>query len=150
MLGRGAAARYADRMAGLDRAAELLRDRRKVVVFTGAGVPTDSGIPDFRSPGGVWTGYDPRHHTETFSASVARRSDLLIPGQHLTNVFGQVEALPMSAVCEEAAAWWRIRACRVMIAATTTTAAATRAVIVQPTRSTAVAPKAVPRLPPAK
>ena len=47
-------------MALLDRAVELLADRQKVVVFTGAGVSTESGIPDFRSPGGLWTRYDPR------------------------------------------------------------------------------------------
>jgi NAD-dependent deacetylase len=47
-------------VALLDRAVELLADRQKVVVFTGAGVSTDSGIPDFRSPGGLWTRYDPR------------------------------------------------------------------------------------------
>jgi NAD-dependent deacetylase len=47
-------------VALLDRAVALLADRQKVVVFTGAGVSTESGIPDFRSPGGLWTRYDPR------------------------------------------------------------------------------------------
>jgi NAD-dependent deacetylase len=56
-------ARYACNVDALDRAVELLRDCRKVVVFTGAGVSTDSGIPDFRSPGGVWSRYDPRQFT---------------------------------------------------------------------------------------
>ena len=41
-------------------AAGLLAGARRVVVFSGAGVSTDSGIPDFRSPGGLWTRYDPR------------------------------------------------------------------------------------------
>lgn len=41
----------------------LLTHARRVVVFTGAGVSTESGIPDFRSPGGVWTRYDPRDFT---------------------------------------------------------------------------------------
>jgi NAD-dependent deacetylase len=40
--------------------AEVLADARRVVGFTGAGVSTESGIPDFRSPGGVWSRYDPR------------------------------------------------------------------------------------------
>src|SRR5687767_5606216 len=39
---------------------DLLREAAVVVGFTGAGVSTESGIPDFRSPGGVWTRYDPR------------------------------------------------------------------------------------------
>ena len=42
---------------------DLLLPARRVVVFTGAGVSTESGIPDFRSPGGVWTRYDPRNFT---------------------------------------------------------------------------------------
>jgi len=43
--------------------ADLILDARKIVVFTGAGISTESGIPDFRSPGGIWTKFDPREFT---------------------------------------------------------------------------------------
>jgi NAD-dependent deacetylase len=45
--------------ARLDRAAELIATTGRVVAFTGAGVSTESGIPDFRSPTGLWARYDP-------------------------------------------------------------------------------------------
>jgi NAD-dependent deacetylase len=41
------------------RLAELVRTRQPCVVLTGAGVSTESGIPDFRSPGGLWAEFDP-------------------------------------------------------------------------------------------
>jgi len=43
--------------------ADLIVKAKKVVVFTGAGVSTESGIPDFRSPGGIWERFDPRDFT---------------------------------------------------------------------------------------
>jgi len=39
--------------------ARLLSEARHAVVLTGAGISTESGIPDFRSPGGLWEKYDP-------------------------------------------------------------------------------------------
>jgi NAD-dependent deacetylase len=38
---------------------ELVRERQPCVVLTGAGISTESGIPDFRSAGGIWEQYDP-------------------------------------------------------------------------------------------
>lgn len=38
---------------------ELVRESEKILVFVGAGLSTESGIPDFRSPGGIWDRYDP-------------------------------------------------------------------------------------------
>ena len=43
----------------IDRAAQDIFNARHVVVLTGAGISTESGIPDFRSPGGLWEKYDP-------------------------------------------------------------------------------------------
>ena len=39
----------------VERIAAWLRDARQIVVLTGAGISTESGIPDFRGPNGVWT-----------------------------------------------------------------------------------------------
>jgi len=42
-----------------DKVAELIIRAKKTIVFTGAGVSTESGLPDFRSPGGLWDRFDP-------------------------------------------------------------------------------------------
>jgi NAD-dependent deacetylase len=55
----------------IDRAVDLLRDKRKLLAFTGAGISTESGIPDFRGPNGVWTRVDPSEFT--IDKYVARR-----------------------------------------------------------------------------
>jgi NAD-dependent deacetylase len=45
--------------AAIERAAEWLRSARSTVALTGAGISTESGLPDFRSPTGIWSRYDP-------------------------------------------------------------------------------------------
>jgi len=43
----------------IDRLRQMIEEADSVVAFTGAGISTESGIPDFRSPGGIWTRYRP-------------------------------------------------------------------------------------------
>ena len=54
--------------------ARLIADARRLVVFTGAGISTESGIPDFRSPGGVWSKMKPIYFQD-FVASEDRRRE---------------------------------------------------------------------------
>src|SRR5260370_13005 len=53
--------------------ARLIRDCKRAVVFTGAGISTESGIPDFRSPGGIWTQMGPIYFDEFLASEEARR-----------------------------------------------------------------------------
>lgn len=56
-----------------DRLVDLLRDARRAVVFTGAGISTESGIPDFRSPGGVWSQMKPIYFQDFVASEDMRR-----------------------------------------------------------------------------
>ncbi|MFO7989290.1 MAG: SIR2 family NAD-dependent protein deacylase [Thermodesulfobacteriota bacterium] len=52
--------------------AEKISSGRKVIVFTGAGISTESGIPDYRSQGGIWDKFTPVYFDEFMSSETAR------------------------------------------------------------------------------
>jgi NAD-dependent deacetylase len=54
------------------RIAVWLARAKKTVVFTGAGISTESGIPDFRSPGGIWSKYRTVYYDEFLASADAR------------------------------------------------------------------------------
>ncbi|MFP6736338.1 MAG: Sir2 family NAD-dependent protein deacetylase [Rhodospirillales bacterium] len=56
-----------------DTLRDFLEECQRCVVFTGAGVSTDSGIPDFRSPGGVWTKNQPIYFQDFIDSEGSRR-----------------------------------------------------------------------------
>lgn len=51
----------------------MLEEARRVVIFTGAGISTESGIPDFRSPGGIWTKNQPIEFSDFLASEAMRR-----------------------------------------------------------------------------
>ena len=57
---------------GIEEFAARLRESRALVFFTGAGISTESGVPDFRSPGGVWTKYQPVLFQDFLASETAR------------------------------------------------------------------------------
>jgi len=83
-----------DITAKIDAAADAIVKAGRIVVFTGAGVSTESGIPDFRSPGGIWTKFDPEDFTiqKFLSSEDSRKKQwkLLVEG----GLFGKMAPNP--------------------------------------------------------
>jgi len=58
----------------IDAVADMIVKSSKIVVFTGAGISTESGLSDFRSPGGIWDRFDPSElNYQSFLASESSR-----------------------------------------------------------------------------
>ena len=59
-------------MDKIDSVSDMIVQSKKLVVFTGAGISTESGVSDFRSPGGIWDRFDPSELSyQSFMASEA-------------------------------------------------------------------------------
>lgn len=70
---------------------DLLQASQRVLVFSGAGISTESGIPDFRSPGGVWTKMQPIYFQDFVASEQVRREAWR---RRFSNVDGWVGAKP--------------------------------------------------------
>ena len=62
-----------DTLAEIHQLREMIEDCSRATVFTGAGISTESGIPDFRSPNGVWSKNKPIYFDDFVSLEDARR-----------------------------------------------------------------------------
>ncbi len=56
-----------------ERLRDMIERARRVAIFTGAGISTESGIPDFRSPGGVWSKMSPIYFQDFVRSEEKRR-----------------------------------------------------------------------------
>ena len=78
-------------MTDAEALAALIAEAGRVVIFTGAGISTESGIPDFRSPGGVWSRMKPIYFDEFVNDANKRREAW---NRTFTGVAGWVGAAP--------------------------------------------------------
>lgn len=62
-----------ERDQGIHQLENMIQTSQRTVVFTGAGISTESGIPDFRSPGGVWDKYQPIYYQDFLASEEKKR-----------------------------------------------------------------------------
>lgn len=78
----------------IEQAAELIKKSNYIVAFTGAGISVESGIPDFRSPGGLWEKYNPNEYA-TYSTFLTHPEKYWIMHKELRDMI--IDAKPNSA-----------------------------------------------------
>lgn len=71
----------------IERAARDILSSRWAIALTGAGISVESGIPDFRSPGGLWSRFDPMEyaHIDSFRRNPEKVWEMLKEMLELTN-----------------------------------------------------------------
>ncbi len=69
----------------IDLAQRIIKDSKRIIALTGAGISVDSGIPDFRSEGGLWERYDP-HEYATYDSFLVDPSKFWTMGQELADL----------------------------------------------------------------
>lgn len=81
-------------MSEIEFVSEMILQAKWPVVFTGAGISTESGIPDFRSPGGIWSRFDPDDFTyqKFVSDAGARRKQWQMLGEGLLTTLAEPNA----------------------------------------------------------
>ena len=62
-----------DNPKNIERLSTFLSANKRLAIFTGAGISTESGIPDFRSPGGIWTKMAPIEFQDFLDSDEMRR-----------------------------------------------------------------------------
>jgi len=92
-------------MSNADELARLLFEagERGTVVFTGAGVSTESGIPDFRSPGGIWSRYAPIDYYDFLNDPEMRKESW----RRGLEVYADMAEAQPNAAHSAIAEWWR-------------------------------------------
>ena len=99
-------------MQELDRVTDWIVQARRPVVFTGAGVSTESGIPDFRSPGGIWDRFNPDEFTyQNFVATEEGRRKYWQLGRQIYAVVRNAQPNPAHYAIAELARLGRLDCC---------------------------------------